>query len=47
MEKDTKKCLCDEPQCAKCLSGNCKNDDCEGNSNSFSEGCMSYVEDNY
>ncbi|MBS3904207.1 MAG: hypothetical protein KGZ39_02650 [Simkania sp.] len=29
MKKDTtKKCLCDEPQCAKCLMVNCEDDDC-------------------
>lgn len=28
MEKDIKKCLCDEPQCAKCLSVNCQDKDC-------------------
>lgn len=28
MIKDTKKCLCDEPRCAKCLSVNCRDKDC-------------------
>ncbi len=28
MKKETKKCLCDEPQCAKCLSVNCEDKDC-------------------
>ena len=28
MEKDTKKCLCDEPQCGKCLAGNCQDKEC-------------------
>lgn len=28
MGKDTKKCLCDEPQCAKCLCVGCQDKDC-------------------
>lgn len=28
MEKETRKCLCDEPQCAKCLYVNCEDDNC-------------------
>ncbi len=28
MKKGTKKCLCDEPQCAKCLAVNCEDDNC-------------------
>lgn len=28
MEKDTKKCLCNEPKCAKCLIVNCEDEDC-------------------
>lgn len=28
MKKDIKECLCDNPQCAKCLAGNCQYDNC-------------------
>lgn len=28
MRKNVKKCLCDEPQCAKCLSVNCQDKNC-------------------
>ncbi len=28
MKKDTRKCLCEEPQCAKCLIVNCEDDNC-------------------
>lgn len=29
MKKETKKCLCDTPLCAKCLSVNCEDKDCK------------------
>lgn len=29
MTNDVKKCLCDEPLCAKCLGVNCEDDNCK------------------
>ncbi len=28
MEIETRQCLCSEPQCSKCLAGNCEDKNC-------------------
>lgn len=48
MKKDTKKCLCDEPQCAKCLIVNCEDDNCSvhtlGAKNKYRKIKMTYIQ---
>jgi len=28
LKKEVQKCVCDEPQCAKCIGVNCQDDNC-------------------